>query len=260
MSISGRFVWYELMTTDTKAAKAFYGKVAGYGTQDMPEMHYTLFTIDGSRGARGLMELPEDLRKMGVPPHWMGYVGVDDVDASTEKAKSLGATIQVSPQDIPTVGRFSVFSDPVGGAVLALFKPLPPPGGDPGPVAPGTAGGTGWHELYAADGAKAFDFYSALFGWKKVDTMDMGPMGLYHIFGVPGADMPMGGMMTKPAEVPVPYWQYYIQVGPIEAATQRVKDAGGQVLMGPMEVPGGDWIIQGMDPQGAVFALVGAKG
>ncbi|MBM3622382.1 MAG: VOC family protein [Alphaproteobacteria bacterium] len=260
MSSSGRFVWYEPMTTDTKAAKAFYGKVAGYSTQDMPEMHYTMFTVDGSRGARGLMELPEDLRKMGVPPHWMGYVGVDDVDASTEKAKSLGATIQVAPQDIPTIGRFSVFSDPVGGAALALFKPLPMPGGDPAPVEPGTPGGTGWHELYAADGAKAFDFYSALFGWKKFETMDMGPMGLYHIFGVSGADMPLGGMMTKPAEVPVPYWQYYIRVGPIEAATARVKDAGGQVLMGPMEVPGGEWIIQGMDPQGAVFALVGAKG
>lgn len=164
MSSSGRFVWYELMTTDTKAAKAFYGKVAGYGTQDMPEMHYTMFTVDGSRGARGLMELPEDLRKMGVPPHWVGYVGVDDVDASTEKAKSLGATIQVAPQDIPTIGRFSVFSDPVGGAALALFKPLPMPGGDPAPVEPGTPGGTGWHELYATDGAKAFDFYSALFG------------------------------------------------------------------------------------------------
>ncbi|MBX3497991.1 MAG: VOC family protein [Alphaproteobacteria bacterium] len=259
MSGTGRFVWYELMTTDTKAAKAFYGKVVGYGTQDMPEMHYAVFTIDGGRGVRGLMEMPEELRKGNVPPHWLGYVGVDDVDAGTEKARSLGATIQVPPQDIPTVGRFSMFLDP-GGAALALFKPLPMPGGDPGPVAPGTVGGTGWNELYAADGAKAFDFYSALFGWKKFDTMDMGPMGLYHLFGPPDADMPMGGMMTKPTEVPVPFWTYYMQVGPIEAATQRVRDAGGQVLMGPMEVPGGDWIIQGMDPQGAAFALVGQKG
>lgn len=259
MSETGRFVWYELMTTDTNAAKAFYGKVVGYGSQHVPEMNYTLLTIDGTRGVRGLMALPEDLRKMGVPPHWMGYVGVDDVDASTAKATSLGATIHVAPQDIPDVGRFSVFADP-GGAALALLQPRPMPDGNPPPVAPGTIGGTGWNELYAADGAKAFDFYSALFGWKKFDTMDMGPMGIYHMFGVPGADMPMGGMMTKPPEMPVPAWTSYMRVGPIEAATQRVKDAGGQVLMGPMEVPGGDWIIQGIDPQGAHFALVGQKG
>lgn len=257
MSETGRFIWYELMTTDTDAAKAFYGKVVGYGSQHMPEMNYTLLTIDGTRPARGLMALPDELRKMGVPPHWMGYVAVENVDASTDKASSLGATVHVAPQDIPNVGRFSVLADP-GGAALALLQPTP--GGDSPLVAPGTIGGTGWNELYAADGAKAFDFYSALFGWKKFDTMDMGQMGLYHLFGVPGADMPMGGMMTKPAEMPVPAWTYYIQVGPIDAATQRVKDAGGQVLMGPMEVPGGDWIIQGFDPQGAHFALVGKKG
>lgn len=260
MSENGRFIWYELETTDTDAAKAFYTKVVGWGTQDMPDgMEYTLFTVEPGRGAGGLMTLPDELRKMGVPPHWLGYVMVDNVDASTTKAKSLGADVNHGPEDITTVGRFSVIQDPQGG-VVALFKPIPPPGGAPAPLEPGRVGTTGWHELYANDGAKAFDFYSALLGWKKFDTMDMGPMGLYHIFGIPGADMPMGGIMTKPAQVPMPYWTYYFHVGDIDAAAGRVKAASGQVLMGPMEVPGGDWIIQGLDPQGALFALVGKKG
>ncbi len=261
MTEAGRFIWYELATTDTGAAKAFYTKVVGWSTEDMSggPMPYTLFTVEPGRGVGGMMTLPDNLKKMGVPPHWLGYVMVDDTNASTARAKSLGATVHHEPMDIPNVGRFSVIQDPQGG-VVALFKPTPPPGGAPAELEPGRTGTTGWHELYANDGAKALDFYSALLGWKKFDTMDMGEMGQYHIFGTPGAAMPMGGMMTKPAQVPAPYWTYYFHVGDIDAAAGRVKAGGGQVLMGPIEVPGGDWIIQGIDPQGAAFALVGKKG
>src|SRR5262245_48248110 len=118
----GRFVWYELMTTDTGAAKAFYGKVAGWKTQDMPMpgMTYTML-LAGETAMGGLMDLPEASRKMGVPPNWMGYVAVDDVDASAAQAKRLGGNVNVPPTDIPDVGRFAVISDPQT-AVIALFK------------------------------------------------------------------------------------------------------------------------------------------
>jgi predicted enzyme related to lactoylglutathione lyase len=85
----------------------------------------------------------------------------------------------------------------------------------------------------------------------------MGPMGIYQLFRK--GDQVIGGMMTKPKEVPFPCWGYYVNVEAIDAALERVKAAGGKVLEGPMEVPGPAWIIQAVDPQGAHFALVAPK-
>jgi predicted enzyme related to lactoylglutathione lyase len=252
----GRFVWYELMTTDTGAAKSFYGTVVGWGTQDsnMPGMTYILFTV-GETQVGGLMDQPEEARKMGAPPSWIGYVAVDDVDATADRAKRLGGTVHVPPTDIPNVGRFAIIADPQR-AVLALFKSSTPRQDQP--AEPGTPGHAGWHELYAADWEKAFAFYNELFGWQKAEAMDMGQMGTYQLFSVGGQTI--GGMFNKPPTVPAPGWLFYFNVGDIDAATERVKAGGGRILIDPMEVPGGGWIIQGMDPQGAMFALVGKRG
>lgn len=161
----------------------------------------------------------------------------------------------VPPTDIPTVGRFSVIADPQK-AVLALFKWLnAAPGQPPQPDAPGRVG---WHELLAEDWEKAFDFYAALFGWQKAEAMDMGEMGTYQLFSTHG--QMIGGMFNKPPTVPAPFWLYYFNVGDIDAAVERVKTGGGQIVNGPMAVPGGGWVIQGIDPQGAMFALLGKRG
>jgi predicted enzyme related to lactoylglutathione lyase len=251
----GQFVWYELLTADTEAAKSFYGDVVGWSAQDvpMPGMTYTLFML-GDTHVCGLMNLPEDARRMGVPPNWIGYVAVDDVDASAEQAKRLGGAIHMQPHDIPNVGRFSVIADPQG-ATLALFKSSRP-GQDqpPEPMAPGR---TGWHELLAVDWEEVFDFYSEMFGWQKAEAIPMGEMGTYQLFSAGGP--PIGGMFNKPPLVPVPFWLYYFTVPDIDAAAARVTAGGGQIVMGPLEVPGGAWIVQGRDPQGAMFALVGQR-
>jgi uncharacterized protein len=253
--LQGRFVWYELMTTDREAAKAFYGNLVGWGAQDkqMPGMIYTILTVDDAP-VSGLMDLPAEARKMGAPPGWIGYVAVDDVDAATDRVKSLGGTVHVPPKDIPDVGRFSMVADPQG-AVLALFKSSNP-GQDQPPVqrAPGHVG---WHELLATDWEKAFPFYGELFGWFKAEAVDLGAMGTYQLFA--SHEQTIGGMFTKPPMIPVPFWLYYFLVDDIDGATERVKAGGGQILNGPMQVPGGDWIVQGMDPQGAMFALVGTR-
>ena len=161
----------------------------------MPGMDYTLFYA-GSDMAAGLMEQPEDARKMGAPPSWLGYVGVDDVDASTAKAKGLGATVYVEPRDIPNVGRFSVIANPQM-AVIPLFTPS---GTQQDPPQPGTPGRTGWHELWAAHWEKVFAFYAEMFGWQKTNAVDMGPMGTYQLFGTGGPAI--GGMFNKPQEAP----------------------------------------------------------
>jgi uncharacterized protein len=255
MSVSqGHFVWYELMTTDTAAAKAFYGKVVGWGTQDIPGMAYTLFTAE-EHPVSGLMDQPEDSRRMGAPPSWIGYVSVENVDATADRVKQLGGTVYVAPKDIPNVGRFAVVADPQK-AVFALFKWASAAQDElPAPQMPGRSG---WHELLAADWEKVLPFYSELFGWHKGDAMDMGAMGTYQLFSVGGP--PIGGMFNKPPMVPAPFWLYYFNVGDIDAAAGRVTAGGGQILNGPMEVPGGGWILQGTDPQGAAFALLGKRG
>lgn len=252
--MASKFVWYELMTNDATGAESFYRDIVGWGARDagMTTFKYTLLTI-GEIPVAGLMQFPPETPQGQARPAWLGYVSVDDVDAKAAEAEKLGAKSCHPPTDIPNVGRFSVLSDPQG-AVFALFKPntdMPQP-------APMTRGTTGWHELHTADAEKAFAFYSALFGWKKTQTMDLGPLGSYHIFGDDNAAMGFGGMFNDPMSAH-PHWLYYFAVADIDAAVARVTAAGGKINQGPQEVPGGAWIIQGVDPQGAAFALVGSR-
>lgn len=248
------FVWYELMTTDMEAAEAFYRAVIGWTSRDSghPEMRYTIMSA-GDRRVAGVMTLPSETRDRGGRPGWIGYIGVDDVKAATARIRQAGGVAHREPDEIPNIGRFSVVADPQG-AVFVLFQPLE--AGDP-PAPMGTPGHVGWRELYAADGPSAFEFYAGQFGWTKAEAMDMGPMGVYQLFAA-GGDA-IGGMMTKPDNVPAPFWLFYFNVPELDAAVARVTGNGGQILFGPTEVPGGAWIVQGMDPQGAMFALVAPR-
>jgi hypothetical protein len=254
----GKFVWYELITSDTQAAGAFYESVIGWSAADsgMPGVSYTLLSANGHRVA-GLMDVPQEARRMGVGPNWTGYICVDDVDASAARVRKAGGKIHRDPDDIPSIGRFAVAADPQGAAFV-LFKPIPPAGAMPPEPAPGTPGHVGWHELHSADQSAAFDFYSDLLGWTKSDQVDMGAMGVYQVFARNGVQI--GGMMTNTPAVPAPFWLYYINVAGIDAAAARVQAGGGTVVNGPHQVPGGSWIVQCLDPQKAMFALVGPKG
>jgi predicted enzyme related to lactoylglutathione lyase len=139
--------------------------------------------------------------------------------------------------------------------MIALLKWLTPGQGQP--VALSTPGRVGWHELVAADWEKAFAFYAELFGWQKADA-DTGAVGTYQLFTAGGETI--GGMFTKPPMEPVPFWLYYFNIGDIDAAAKRVHAGGGQILSGPVEVPGGGgWIVRCTDPQGAIFALAGKR-
>jgi predicted enzyme related to lactoylglutathione lyase len=250
VSSHGCFVWYELTTTDAQAAKAFYADVVGWGTRDasMPGAAYTLFTA-GEVPVAGLMALPAEARKMGAQPRWTGYVGVDDVDAATDRLKRLGGTVYVPPTDVPDVSRFSVVADPQM-ATLTLVKWLHP--GQEQPAALISPGHVGWHELSAVSWEKAFAFYSELFGWQKADA-EVGRMGTYQLFSAAGQTI--GGMSNKPPTVPMPFWLYYFNVGDLDAAAERVKAGGGKILEGPLEARGGNRIVRCTDPEGAMFAL-----
>jgi predicted enzyme related to lactoylglutathione lyase len=255
MSNSQRtFVWHELMTTDADAAEAFYRDVVGWRTQEsgMPGIRYTILSV-GEAGVGGIMTLPADACAAGARPGWIGYVGVDDVDASAQRVKGAGGTVHKPAEDIPGVGRFAIVADPQW-ASFVLFKGASQQ--PPERPAPDVLGMPSWNELHAGEWQSAFAFYADLFGWTKAEAVDMGPMGTYQLFAVGGA--PIGGMMTKFEGVPAPFWLHYFTVAAIEAAAARVTAKGGHVLQGPHEVPGGSWIIQCRDPQGAMFALVSA--
>lgn len=248
----GKFVWYELMTGDLKAAGAFYAKIFGWRMEGEGYVHINV----GDRAIGGMMEMPAELRGMGVHPHWGGYIAVDDVDAHARKAEAAGGILHKAPEDIPMVGRFAVIADPAG-ATFMIFKDTAHTPAPPRPPE-STQGHIGWHELNGGDPAKSFEFYAGLFGWTKADAMDMGPdMGLYQMFSIDG--VPFGGMMKKAPDMPVAAWLYYVHVDDIDAAAKRVTDNGGTILFGPHEVPGGQWVVQALDPQRAAFAMVGPR-
>src|SRR4051812_49016375 len=173
----GKFVWYELMTSDAKAAETFYCGVMGWTSKDsgMSDRSYMLLSA-GSTMIGGLMPIPDEARKMGARPGWMGYVGVDDVDAYVGRVKAAGGVIHRAPEDIPGVGRFAVAADP-HGAIFVLFRETPRSAPPPPPSAPDVPGFVGWRELMAGDLQTAFAFYADLFGWTKAEAHDMGPMG-----------------------------------------------------------------------------------
>ena len=251
-----RFVWYELMTTDMGGAEAFYPAITGWSPSPFPKMAepYTLF-MRGPAPVGGLMHLPDGARKAGAPPHWMPYVGTSNVDASAARAQQLGGKVVVPPTDIPNVGRFALITDPQG-AHIAIYQSGT--GGEaPEDRAP-EVGDVSWHELTTTDARAAMTFYGGLFGWESAGAHDMGEMGVYHMFGWAGR--PVGGVFTAPPGFPFPpHWLLYFHVADINRGAEAVKANGGKVMMGPHEVPGGDWIVQCMDPQGAAFALHALK-
>lgn len=249
-TLLGRPVWYELMTSDTAAAETFYKNVVGWTSApfgDSPQP-YTIFKRSGDKGVAGLMKTPEG---MHFPPFWAMYIAVPNFDDGAAHIKRLGGS-ELSPViDVPNVGRMQMMKDPQGAA----FYIIQPASSEETFEGPPEIGQGSWHELMTTDAPAAMKFYSEVFGWQPSEAMDMGPMGTYQMFNRPHGMI--GGMMNKPPEmanVP-PNWGIYFLVPDINAAVERIKSNGGKILNGPMEVPGGDWIVNAMDPQGAAFSL-----
>ena len=253
-TLLGRPVWYELMTTDPAAAEKFYQNVVGWTSapfEGSPDP-YTVFKRSGDVPIGGLLKRPDG---MNMPPFWSMYLAVPNLEEAVAHIKRLGGSELSGIVDVPKVGRLQMLKDPQGAAFYII---QPSPNEERPEVAP-EVGEASWHELTTTDAEAAMKFYSEVFGWQPSEVMDMGEMGKYRMFNRPVGMI--GGMMNRPpqmAEVP-PYWMIYFRVPDINAAVERVKANGGQILNGPMEVPGGDWIVNAMDPQGAMFSLHAKK-
>jgi uncharacterized protein len=251
----GRPLWYELMTTDMKAAEAFYTDVIGWTAApfDASPEPYTMFSRTGDIAVAGVMTTPADLK---APPFWSMYVGVPKLEDAAAHITRRGGRACSPVIQVPTVGRMQMMTDPQGAA----FYIYEPARDEQRPETAAEVGEASWHELMTTDAAAASAFYREVFRWEPSEAMDMGEMGTYQMFNRPHGMI--GGMMNKPAEmahVP-PHWQIYFRVPDITAAVDRITSSGGQILNGPMEVPGGDMVVNAMDPQGAAFSLHEKKG
>ena len=247
--MANTYVWYELVTSDIDAALAFYGELLGWTAQDFPggEGRYVIVSA-GAKGVGGVMALPA-----GMPhPFWMGYLGVENADATVKTLEAAKATIH-RRMEIPEVGKIALVADRQGAGFAIIQGASDRKSEAFDQALPGHGN---WHELHTTNWEDAFDFYSGQFGWTKGDAMPMGPMGTYQIFEIDGARA--GAMFNNP-NVPQPMWLYYFGTQDIDEAMRRISDNGGKVMHGPHEVPGGAFIVQAVDPQGAMFALVGPR-
>jgi hypothetical protein len=259
----GDFIWYELITPDPDGAGAFYAPLLGWTIRDagMPDTDYRI-AATAEADVAGLMTMPDGAPMAG----WLGYIGVDDVDAMATSITQGGGAVHMPPQDIPGVGRFAFVADPQGamfyimrgssdGESLAFSYDKPRPGH------------CAWNELSTTDPDVAKQFYGTRFGWVKDGEMEMGPLGTYEFLrhagrapdGSPMGQGMLGAVMPKMPEMPMSAWTHYFRVPDIDAAVAHIAANGGTVTVPPMEIPGGDFSMNAIDPQGAAFALVGAR-
>ena len=261
---TGGFIWYELMTPDPEGAKTFYDAVVGWTIGDGVAEYGGYRMIGRSDGgfAGGVLPLTDEMQQHGARPTWLGYIHVADVDQAVGSIEQAGGKSLMPATDIANVGRIAMVADPQG-APFYVMKPIPPandPNGQSDVFAPREEQRVGWNELSTSDAVAALDFYTSQFGWEKGDAMPMGDKGDYRFINhrgqMLGAIFPAdaGAFATEQ-----PHWRYYFRVPSIAAAKAAAEQGGGSIRVGPMEVPGGDHILIGNDPQGAEFALVGAQ-
>lgn len=257
----GDFVWYELMTNNADAAQEFYGALLGwtFASTDQVGMDYRIFSA-GDNIVGGVMALTPEMQESGAKPCWAGYITVEDVDRMAEAINSANGSIFIEPRDIPGVGRFSFVADPQG-AYFYIMKPTPTAvdrdrGSNSFAATEPMVGHCAWNELSTSDPEAAINFYHDLFGWTKDGEMDMGELGKYEFLR---HDFMIGAMMPKMPQIPKSTWSYYFRVPNIDDAISAINANGGKVIQGPDEIPGGDFAMTGIDPQGASFGLVGAR-
>jgi predicted enzyme related to lactoylglutathione lyase len=259
-TLQGSHVWYELITPDPAGAKRFYDAVVGWNidAEAAPgPVEYRMIHRSDGGNAGGVLRLNDEMASHGAKPIWLGYVGVDDVDGTITQIEAKGGKLLMPAFDIPQ-GRIAMVADPQGNPFYVM-KPIPPEG-QPKHQSDVFSGDqeqrVGWNELSTPDPVAARQFYGDLFGWTSDDFMPMGELGEYRFFAHDGVTIgAVSGIVSGAPQG----WRYYVRVPSISKAVETVKGGGGTIAMGPHEVPGGDHIIIGHDPQGAEFALVGKQ-
>ena len=250
-----RFVWHDFMAADVGGAKRFYGELFGWSFE-AGDHGYEHISAAGTM-IGGVMKLDP---KWGAPSHWIGYVGVDDVDQAVATITRSGGKVHMPKMDIPNTGQFAVCADPQG----AVFSPFHYTGKDAG--APESDEKPGlyrfcWDELLTAEPDAAIKFYSGLFGW-KAEHMDM-PGGMRYtrllrpgVKDATGADKGAGGLMKLPAGVPRSFWLTYVAVESADKTADKATKLGATITTPPMDIPNVGRFATFLDAQHAPFAVL----
>lgn len=258
-NLHGDFVWYELTTPDAPASQAFYGGLLGWTFEDASFGDTEYRTFSGSEGqVGGMLSLSEEMIEGGAQPAWLGYLRVNDVDKTIEAVSARAGSLMFGPGEIPEVGPFAMLADPQGAPFFVIDDRSGQPSRAFAAYEP-AAGHCAWNELVTADSEAAQRWYGELFGFLKDDAMDMGELGEYAMLRNASQDFVFGACMNKPADFPASLWLYYFRVPDIDKAVAYIGANGGQIINGPMEIPGGEYALSGIDPQGALFSLVGPR-
>lgn len=258
------FIWYELMTTDANAAAKFYGSAVGWKIADRPNpqpggQDYRMIGRSDGGQAGGVLQLTPDMLQHGARPTWLGYLHVNNVDTAVAAIESDGGRTLMPKMTLP-VGTIAMVSDPMG-TPFYVMNPIPPldkPDAKSDVFDIAAAQHVRWNELASPDLARAKTFYAKHFGFQFNEVMLMGEMGDYCFIDHNGVRL--GAIMQKPPQSPIAAWLFYFGVPSVAAAKNAIEAGGGKVILGPMEVPGGDWIVVASDPQGVSFGVVGKKG
>ncbi|MBY4678577.1 VOC family protein [Marinobacterium arenosum] len=253
----GDFIWYELATRDPDAARDFYQAVLNWqiGEPVPGDVDYRMIAV-GDECVGGVLHLIDEMCDQGAQPAWLGYIAVDDVDATLEQLLALGGHVLLPAFDVAGVGRIAMVADPQRAPFYIMRGALED--GTSYAFKPKAMGHCSWNELATSDQDGALEFYRQLFGWQSNSAIPMGEGIDYKLLDHQGVQI--GAISPFMGDVGQPLWSYYFRVADIDRAAQSIAAAGGKVLHGPLEVPGGDHIVIGSDPEGVQFALVGSCG
>ena len=261
-SSEGGFIWYELMTPDPADSKKFYDAVVGWNIGEnsvAPGIEYRMIGRSDGGNAGGVLTLTDEMQAEGARPIWLGYLHTNDVEAKVEAIKADGGKVMMAAWDQPGVGRLAMVTGPEG-APFYLMDPIPPEG-DPNAKSDvfsvDQPQRVRWNELWSSDPERSIDFYKSRFGWAQEGDMDMGEMGKYRFVQHDGVGI--GAVMRTMPDMPQSMWNFYVGVDDIDRAAEAVRTGGGKIVNGPMEIPGGEFALNGVDPQGALFGLVGPR-
>jgi predicted enzyme related to lactoylglutathione lyase len=247
----GEFSWVDLGTTDTAAAKRFYGGLFGWSFNDMPAgpgMTYT-FVEQKNQSVGGLYALPKEVQSKGVPSHWMPYINVRSADEIAKRAAQNGGKVVYGPIDVMDAGRTAQLQDPTG-AIVGIWEPKR----HKGAALIAETGAICWNELMTPDIKAAGNFYRQVFDWSS-DVVDTSEDSSYTMFKA--GTLMIAGMMARPARlanVP-PNWLTYFGTDDVDATAAKAGQAGGKVMQPPMDIPNVGRFAVCLDGQGAAFAL-----
>lgn len=235
------------MSPKPEQSERFYGELFAWKINSVPYGPGTYRLVyAGEKQIAGIMHFD----KAGIPPHWVSYVTVDDVDATAAKAKAAGGTIANPPMDIPNVGRFAVLLDPDNAPTVAFKSANPEPDSNAQPA----LGEFVWEQLNSPAPEKSIAFYTQVYGWTSRPQE-----GDPRMFVLASGGTDVCTIMQAPPGVPA-HWLTYVVVEKLKDANERCKRLGGKVMVEEIPVPKFGALSVVQDELGAMIGLFEPRG